>query len=93
MLIERILEDFETLDINTIQEYSRSRIVGEGYSNASQEVHDCSNIPAPSKYYLILRQSVTKYDMFQRQQVTIFNHSHYLYTYLIPKNKLRLGIV
>ena len=65
---ERILEDLETLDPNKIADYNEKNDFEKDSFGASDFIrlgHDYS------KYFLVLRQSTMKYDMFRRHQVKL----------------------
>ena len=65
---ERILEDLETLDPNKIADYNEKNDFEKDSFGASDFIrlgHDYS------KYFLVLRQSTMKYDMFRRRQVKL----------------------
>ena len=67
-LSERILEDLETLDPNKIADYNEKNDFEKDSFGASDFIrlgHDYS------KYFLVLRQSTMKYDMFRRHQVKL----------------------
>ena len=87
--IERILEDFEILDVSTIVEYSRSRVGDRRYSNDSRKGDIYCNDPEQSKYYLVLRQSAAKYDMFHRPQVGVHEIRMKFFRLQITNIKLR----
>ena len=65
---ERILEDLETLDPSKIADYNEKTDSEKDSFGASDFIrlgHDYS------KYFLVLRQSTMKYDMFRRHQVKL----------------------
>ena len=69
---ERILEDLETLDPNKIADYNEKNDFEKDSFGASDFIrvgHDYS------KYFLVLRQSTMKYDMFRRHQVKLISFS------------------
>ena len=70
--LERILEDFETIDAGLIEDYNnRSRHFESKYSNDLVNSNRANEGQVNViKYYLVLRQSTLKYDVFRSKQVS-----------------------
>ena len=69
-LTEKILEDFETIDMTTIEENVRPQFTTKSSLDNIEKVFS-NPYSDNARYYLILRQSPLKYFMFQRPQVSI----------------------
>ena len=65
---ERILEDFETLYPSTIADYNEKHDFQKDSFGTPDIIRLGHNY---SKYFLVLRQSTMKYDMFRRHQVKL----------------------
>ena len=67
-LSERILEDLETLDPREISDYNEKDDLERDSFGTADTTRLSHNY---SKYFLVLRQSTVKYDMFRSQQVKL----------------------
>ena len=67
-LSERILEDLETLDPSEISDYNEKDDLERDSFGTADTTRLSHNY---SKYFLVLRQSTVKYDMFRSQQVKL----------------------
>ena len=70
-LSERILEDLETLDPREISDYNEKDCLETDSFGTAKTTSLCYNY---SQYFLVLRQSTVKYDMFRSQQVKLIRH-------------------
>lgn len=70
-LSERILEDLETLDPREISDYNEKDHLETDSFGTANTTSLCYNY---SQYFLVLRQSTVKYDMFRSQQVKLIPH-------------------
>ena len=66
--IERILEDFECIDVTRIGEYERPHNATK-FLDESVMRHSIGPESFGTKHHLILRQSPNKYDIFYKQHV------------------------
>ena len=65
---ERILEDLETLDPSKIADFNEKNDFEKDSFSTPNIIRLSHNY---SKYFLVLRQSTMKYDMFRRHQVQL----------------------
>ena len=68
-LTEKILEDFESIDMTTIEENVKPQFTTKSSQDNIEKVFS-NPYSDNDRYYLILRQSPLKYFMFQRPQVS-----------------------
>ena len=65
-----MLEDFETIDTRVVEDFSRSRSSEDKNTDKSGNLDHNVKKQNKTKYYLVLRQSSQKYELFRRPQVT-----------------------
>jgi len=65
-----MLEDFETIDTRIVEDFSRSRSSEDKNTDKSGNLDHYVKKQNKTKYYLVLRQSSQKYELFRRPQVT-----------------------
>ena len=68
-LTEKLLEDFESIDMTTIEENVKPQFTTKSSQDNIEKVFS-NPYSDNARYYLILRQSPLKYFMFQRPQVS-----------------------